>query len=179
MMITYLKHIGKYTHQQLKNKNFEEVQKLYEREKKWIDNFKPMDDSSSKPAGGSRKKTLSRKRAGEKQSQESAKRQKLENATEELESTKSDEEAAADYEQEKEELRMWLTVVLDEEETVDPEILSAKQDLVDLHKLVMKKFEDSTPEGYNLLLWGDLKIMFEPNAEDAIWSNQQDWTLIS
>ncbi|GKA09943.1 hypothetical protein Tco_0689376 [Tanacetum coccineum] len=54
-----------------------------------------------------------------------------------------------------------------------------RQDLVDLHKLVMKKFEDSTPEGYNLLLWGDLKIMFEPNAEDAIWSNQQDWTLIS
>ncbi|GKA17794.1 hypothetical protein Tco_0697631, partial [Tanacetum coccineum] len=38
--------------------------------------------------------------------------------------------------------------------------------------LVMKRFEDTTPEGYNLLLWGDLKIMFEPNAEDEIWSNQ-------
>ncbi|GJY39628.1 hypothetical protein Tco_0425992 [Tanacetum coccineum] len=118
-------------------------------------------------------------------------------------------------------------VVPDKEETVDPEILSAKypivdwesqnlgnvdmedlhvyvdnhkasmgntsyhkslfsmlrkfdrQDLVDLHRLVMKRFEDNTPEGYNLLLWGDLKIMFEPNAEDEIWSNQQDWTLIS
>ncbi|GJY35789.1 hypothetical protein Tco_0421167 [Tanacetum coccineum] len=43
-MITYLKHMGKYTHQQLKHKNFEEVQKLYEREKKWIDDFKPIDD---------------------------------------------------------------------------------------------------------------------------------------
>ncbi|GKB40045.1 hypothetical protein Tco_0884987 [Tanacetum coccineum] len=39
MMITYLKHMGKYTHQQLKHKNFEEVQKLYEREKKWIDDL--------------------------------------------------------------------------------------------------------------------------------------------
>ncbi|GJZ28065.1 hypothetical protein Tco_0572712 [Tanacetum coccineum] len=54
-----------------------------------------------------------------------------------------------------------------------------RQDLMDLHRLVMKRFEDNTPEGYNLLLWGDLKVMFEPNAEDEIWSNQQDWTLIS
>ncbi|GJT05447.1 hypothetical protein Tco_0839909 [Tanacetum coccineum] len=54
-----------------------------------------------------------------------------------------------------------------------------RQDLVDLHRLVMKRFEDTTPEGYNLLLWRDLKVMFEPNAEDEIWSNQQDWTLIS
>ncbi|GJS60596.1 hypothetical protein Tco_0655380 [Tanacetum coccineum] len=213
-MITYLKHMGKYTHQQLKNKTYEEIQRLYEKEKRWIDDFQPMDteaikdsekkvDSSSKPAGGSRKKTLARKRAGEKKSEESAKKQKLEDVAEEQESAKSDEEAATDYEHEKEELRMWLTVVSDEEETVDPMILSAKypivdwesqnlgsvdmedlhvykiiradgntsyhkslssmlrkfdrQDLVYLHRLVMKRFEDTTPEGYNLLLWGDLK----------------------
>ncbi|GKE62187.1 hypothetical protein Tco_1512554, partial [Tanacetum coccineum] len=50
---------------------------------------------------------------------------------EEQESPKSDEEAATDYEYEKEELRMWLTVVSDEEETVDPKILSAKYPIVD------------------------------------------------
>ncbi|GJZ26402.1 hypothetical protein Tco_0570655 [Tanacetum coccineum] len=54
-----------------------------------------------------------------------------------------------------------------------------RQDLVDLHRLVMKRFEDTTPEGYNLLVWGDLKVLFEPNVEDEIWSNQQDWNLIS
>ncbi|GKA72542.1 putative ribonuclease H-like domain-containing protein [Tanacetum coccineum] len=204
---------GGYTHQQVKNNTYEEIQRLYERQ--WIDDFKPMDtevikdsgkkdNSSSKPAGGSRRKTLARKRTSEKQSKESAKRQKLEDAAEEQESAESDEEAAADYEQEKEELRMWLTVVPDEEETVDLEILSAKypifdweshnlgsidmedlhvykiiradgntsyhkslfsmlrkfdkQDLVDFHRLVMKRFENTTPEGYNLLLWGDLKL---------------------
>ncbi|GKA12864.1 hypothetical protein Tco_0692410, partial [Tanacetum coccineum] len=52
-----------------------------------------------------------------------------------------------------------------------------RQDLMDLHRLVMKRFEDNTPEGYNLLLWRELKVMFEPNAEDEIWSNQQDLTL--
>nr|GEU65174.1 hypothetical protein [Tanacetum cinerariifolium] len=54
-----------------------------------------------------------------------------------------------------------------------------RQDFMDLHRLVMKRFKNNTPEGYNLLLWGDLKVMFEPNAEDEIWSNQQDWNLIS
>ncbi|GJS69707.1 putative ribonuclease H-like domain-containing protein [Tanacetum coccineum] len=162
--------------------------------------FEKKVDSSSKPAGGK-------------------------DVAKEQESAKSDEETAADYEHENKELRMWLTVVSDEEETVDPKILSAKypivdwesqnlgnvdmedphvykiiradgntsyhkslssmlrkfdrQDLVDLYRLVMKRFEDTTPESYNLLLWGDLKVMFEPNAEDEIWSNQQDWTLIS
>ncbi|GJR85372.1 hypothetical protein Tco_0209383 [Tanacetum coccineum] len=169
----------------LKNKTFEEIQRLYEKEKRWIDDFQPMDTKAIKDS--------------EKKSEESIKKQKLEDVAEEQESTKSDKEAAADYEHEKEELRMWLTVVSDEEEIVDPMILSAKypivdwesqnlgnvdmeiyiQDLVDLYRLVMKRFEDTTPEGYNLLLWGDLKVMFKPNAEDEIWSNQQDWTLIS
>ncbi|GKC23012.1 hypothetical protein Tco_1025162 [Tanacetum coccineum] len=196
----------------IRNKPPTKTQRLYEKEKRWIDDFQPMDievikdsekkvDNSSNPAGGSRKKTLARKK------------------------TKSDEEAAANYEHEKEELRMWLTVVSDEEETVDLKILSAKypivdwesqnlgsvdmedlyvykiiradrntsyhkslsnmlrkfnrQDLVDLQRLVMKRFKDTTLEGYNLLIWGDLKVMFEPNAEDEIWSNQEDWTLIS
>nr|GEW06313.1 hypothetical protein [Tanacetum cinerariifolium] len=82
----------------------------------------------------------------------------------EQESAKSDEEESADYKHEKVELRMWLIVVLDEEEIMDLEILSTnmlrkfdRQDLVDLPRLVIKIFKDNTPEGYNLLLLGDLK----------------------
>ncbi|GJY46026.1 hypothetical protein Tco_0435089 [Tanacetum coccineum] len=141
-MITYLKNTSGYKYSQLKGKTYEEIHGLYERQQKRNQDFIPMDtevindsgkknDSSSKPAGGSRKKTLARKRAGEKKSEESAKKQKLEDVAEEQESAKSDEEAAADYEHEKEELRMWLTVVSDEEETVDPKILSAKYPIVD------------------------------------------------
>ncbi|GJS73169.1 hypothetical protein Tco_0706010 [Tanacetum coccineum] len=51
--------------------------------------------------------------------------------------------------------------------------------LIDMIWWIFERFEDNTPEGYNLMLWGDLKVMFKPNAEDEIWSNQQDWTLIS
>ncbi|GKA36413.1 hypothetical protein Tco_0722904 [Tanacetum coccineum] len=143
-MMTYLKNTGDYKHSELKGKTYEEIHELYERQQKRIQDFIPMDsekevikdsgkkdDSSSKPAGGSRLKTLARKRTGKKKSKESAKRQKLEDTVEEQESIKSDEEAAADYKQEKEELRMWLTIVPDEEETVDPIILSAKYPVVD------------------------------------------------
>ncbi|GJT50814.1 hypothetical protein Tco_0976971 [Tanacetum coccineum] len=39
-----------------------------------------------------------------------------------------------------------------------------RQDLVDLHRLVMKRFKDTTPEDYNLLLWGDLKKLYESSG---------------
>nr|GFA38849.1 hypothetical protein [Tanacetum cinerariifolium] len=42
-MVTYLKHMGKYTHNQLKSKSFKKIQMLYEREQKWINDFVPMD----------------------------------------------------------------------------------------------------------------------------------------
>ncbi|GKF17790.1 hypothetical protein Tco_0062708, partial [Tanacetum coccineum] len=61
-----------YTHQKLKHKNFEEVQKLYEREKKWIDDFKPIDDDSQQQAESTKK----RPRADSEE--ESSKKQKLE-----------------------------------------------------------------------------------------------------
>ncbi|GKF61284.1 hypothetical protein Tco_0181338, partial [Tanacetum coccineum] len=48
--------------------------------------------------------------------QKSSKKQKM---MQEQESSKSDEDTTVDYKHEKEELRMWLTVVLDEEETMD------------------------------------------------------------
>ncbi|GKB77179.1 hypothetical protein Tco_0944074 [Tanacetum coccineum] len=159
------------------------------------------------PTVGIRRKTLARRRASDKQGQDSSKRQKKEKET-------------ADYEEEKDELRMWLTVVPDEEEFVDPKILHTKFPIVDwesqslysmhvykiiradgntsyhktfesmlksfdrhdlevLHRLVMERFQDNTPEGYNLMLWGDLKILVDPKQDDDIWKNQNQWKIIS
>ncbi|GJR01816.1 hypothetical protein Tco_0524800 [Tanacetum coccineum] len=198
-MITYLKHMGKYTHQQLKHKNFEEVQKLYEREKKWIDDFKPIDDDSQQQAESTKK----RPRADSEE--ESSKKQKLEE----------------DNDAEKEELRDSMDVVPRDDVAIDVESLATKypivdwkthilnenmmyyqiiradgssknykifsemlddfdrQDVIDLHRLVNERYETTSPEGYDLLLWGDLKTLFEPNEEDEIWKNQQDYNLIS
>nr|GEW64393.1 ribonuclease H-like domain, reverse transcriptase, RNA-dependent DNA polymerase [Tanacetum cinerariifolium] len=152
---------------------------------KMITYLKHMEKKSVEPESKGKKGKRVKRVADSALKQKSSKKQMM---MQEQESTKSDEEESADYEHEKEELKMWLTVVSDKEETVDPEILSTKanrntsyhkslssmlkkfdrQDLVDLHRLVRKIFKDNTPEGYNLLLWGDLKVMFEPNAKDEI-----------
>ncbi|GKB52776.1 hypothetical protein Tco_0903529, partial [Tanacetum coccineum] len=88
-----------------------------------IQSFIPKDSEDNekgtkKKFGGTRKKTLAKKRAGEKKSKESSKRKK-------------NEDAAADYEQEKSKLRLWLKVAQDDEEFVNPEILSTKYPIVD------------------------------------------------
>ncbi|GJU92906.1 putative ribonuclease H-like domain-containing protein [Tanacetum coccineum] len=52
-------------------------------------------------------------------------------------------------------------------------------DLEELYNLVMQRFESTTPEGVDLVLWGDLRIMFDANTEDELWQNQERWNLKS
>ncbi|GJZ02052.1 putative ribonuclease H-like domain-containing protein [Tanacetum coccineum] len=47
LMMTYLKNIGGYKHSQLKSKTFKEIQAMYKRQKKKIDDFKPMDSDDA------------------------------------------------------------------------------------------------------------------------------------
>ncbi|GJV53323.1 hypothetical protein Tco_1449064, partial [Tanacetum coccineum] len=54
-----------------------------------------------------------------------------------------------------------------------------RQDVMDLHRLVKERYSDSRPEGYDLMLWGDLHTLFEPDEEDEIWKNQHEYNLIS
>ncbi|GKA28202.1 hypothetical protein Tco_0714370, partial [Tanacetum coccineum] len=61
-MITFLKNIGRFTYNQLKNKSMEEIQKLYEREQKWINDFVPLDSDSGKKDDESQKQAESSKK---------------------------------------------------------------------------------------------------------------------
>ncbi|GJZ85997.1 hypothetical protein Tco_0657607 [Tanacetum coccineum] len=170
-----------------------------------IQSFAPMDSEKEKDSEkkGSRKKSLARKRAGEKQSEESTKRQKIEDDVE------------------KEELKAYLDLVPREEFAMEIESLATKypivdwkthvltenfmyyqifradgssknykifsemlddfdrHDVLDLHRLVKARYMISSPEGYDLMLWGDLKILFEPHEEDEVWMNQHEYNLIS
>ncbi|GKA31068.1 hypothetical protein Tco_0717373 [Tanacetum coccineum] len=55
---TYLKNMTGFTHNQLKNKSFDEVQKAFDKTMSWIDSFVPMDtESSGKKAESSKKRT--------------------------------------------------------------------------------------------------------------------------
>ncbi|GKC60211.1 hypothetical protein Tco_1087809 [Tanacetum coccineum] len=52
-------------------------------------------------------------------------------------------------------------------------------DIEELYNLVMQRFESTTPEGVDLVLWGDLRTMFDVNTEDELWQNQERWNLKS
>ncbi|GJZ34148.1 hypothetical protein Tco_0579584, partial [Tanacetum coccineum] len=46
-------------------------------------------------------------------------------------------------------------------------------------ELVNERYSASSPEGYDLMLWGDLHTLFKPDEEDKIWKNQYEYNVIS
>ncbi|GJW30485.1 hypothetical protein Tco_0047360 [Tanacetum coccineum] len=54
-----------------------------------------------------------------------------------------------------------------------------RQDVEELYRLVKERYSASRPEGYDLMLWGDLHTLFEPDEDDEIWKNQHEYNVIS
>ncbi|GKC36913.1 hypothetical protein Tco_1049297 [Tanacetum coccineum] len=80
------------------------------------------------------------------------------------------------------EIKKLMEIIPDEEEVaIDVILLAVKSpNLETLYKLVKAKYESTRPvEDLDLILWGDLKTMFEPHVEDKVWRNQQDYKVLS
>ncbi|GKC95794.1 hypothetical protein Tco_1161236 [Tanacetum coccineum] len=43
----------------------------------------------------------------------------------------------------------------------------------------IKRYQDEIPEGFDIVLWGDLMVMFNPDDENEFWNSQQDWNIVS
>ncbi|GJT03177.1 hypothetical protein Tco_0824346 [Tanacetum coccineum] len=58
-----------------------------------------------------------------------------------------------------------------------------RQDLFHLYDLIRDQFSEVTLDGFELILWGDLKIMMESstegNEQSDFWSGQQDWKIVT
>ncbi|GJW53576.1 hypothetical protein Tco_0097661 [Tanacetum coccineum] len=175
----------------IRNKPPTRTQKLYEREKNWIDDFKPIDDDSQQQAESTKK----RPRADSEE--ESSKKHKLKEDNDvEIEELRDcmdvaqRDDVAIDVESlaTKYSIVDWKTHILNENmmyyqiirgdgsSKIFSEMLDDfdRQDVIDLHRLVNERYETTSPGEYDLLLWRDLKTLFEPNEEDEIWKNQQD-----
>ncbi|GKF89999.1 hypothetical protein Tco_0263962, partial [Tanacetum coccineum] len=96
-----------------------------------------------------------------------------------------------DDDQEEAEMKKHMEIIVDEEEiTLDAIPLATKtpiimlqnidiEDLETLLKLVKAKHGNTRPEeAYERVLWGDLKVMFEPNIESDVWGNLQGYNVI-
>ncbi|GKB13911.1 hypothetical protein Tco_0847834 [Tanacetum coccineum] len=183
-----------YKHNQLKNKSFDDIQKLFDKAMKRVNTFVDMDTELVKGS------EVSSKRAGEDLQQESTKKQKV------------------DDDKESEELKKCLEIIPNDGDdlTIDATPLSTKsptivdykiykegkksyfqiiradgnsqmyltfgkmlknfnrEDLEVLWSIVKARFKKTEPVNYmdNFLLL-NLKTMFEHHVEDNVWKNQQ------
>ncbi|GJZ20885.1 hypothetical protein Tco_0557924 [Tanacetum coccineum] len=224
-MMSYLKHTGKYIHNQLNKKTFEEIQALYIKEQERDADFLPigserdenMIDKMYKKAVG----------MDEEEVPEEPDSTKVEVKQE---GTSKGDKTDSDIEKENDELRLCLTIISDEDKEVNYEILDKKypiiewkseyhgikphfdetkdledininvvirsngqrryfstlmrvlsifdkEDLCTIYQLVMNRYQDEIPEGFDRVLWGDLMIMLNPIDEDEFWNSQQDWNV--
>nr|GEY40144.1 hypothetical protein [Tanacetum cinerariifolium] len=54
-----------------------------------------------------------------------------------------------------------------------------RKDLKDLYNLIKSKYGSTRPvKDLDLILWGDLKTMFEPHVEDEVWKTQQRYNVV-
>ncbi|GJV14131.1 hypothetical protein Tco_1359454 [Tanacetum coccineum] len=184
---TYLKNMAGYKHNQLKNKSFGDIQKLFDKAMKRVNTFVDMDTEL------------------------------VEGSKVRAEGSETRAEAKVDEDKETTELQSLMKIIPDEEEvavddiplaTKPPSIVDRKilkegkisyyqiiradgsskrysafiqmlksfdrEDLETLWKLVKAKHRSTRPEeGYERVLWGDLKTMFEHHVEDTFWRNLQ------
>ncbi|GJZ00200.1 hypothetical protein Tco_0517629 [Tanacetum coccineum] len=216
-MMTYLKHVGGKKHSDLKTKNFEEIQVLYEKVKRSDENFiaigsaedeRIIKDVNKKATGTKKDDSIKEERKEE----ESTRKRKL-GTRKKMKSWKrrcrqdTSRDDNIDSEKENDELRLCLTIALDEDKEVDYEILDKKYPIIEwksehlgikpqydeakdleeinlnvvirssgqrryfstlmkvlsiydrddlnaVYQLLMDRYKDETPEGFDRVLWG-------------------------
>ncbi|GJR20978.1 hypothetical protein Tco_0969505 [Tanacetum coccineum] len=172
-MITYLKNMEGWKHKDLKSKDFNCIKELFDKAFKRGNMF--VDYRTDLVEGSS-------KRAGDELEQDVTKKQKV-NDVQETAKVDDDQEAAK--------IKELMKIVPDEEEVaIDAIPLATKPPtIVDwkIHKEGKKNYyqiiradgSSKIPvEDLDLILWGDLKTMFEPHVEDRVWRNQQDYKVL-
>ncbi|GKE23186.1 hypothetical protein Tco_1434698 [Tanacetum coccineum] len=140
-MSTYLKHMARYKQNQLKRKNYNEIQKLFDKVMTRVNMFVDMDTELVKESS---------KKA--KMAQESSSKRPAE-------------------------MKKHMEIVPDDEVAIDAIPLATKPPIIVDWKIIKEgkighiqiiRVDGSSrrpEEGYKRELWGDLKVMFEPDVE--------------
>ncbi|GKC13442.1 hypothetical protein Tco_1010224 [Tanacetum coccineum] len=147
IMSTYLKNIAGYKHSQLKSKSYDEIQEMFDKEMKRVNTFVDMDA--------------------------------------ELVKDNEHVEAKGDDDQKEAEMKKHMEIVKDKEVAIDAIPLATKPPVIVEWKIIKEgkmgyfqliRADGSSKrpeEAYERVLWGDLKVMFEPDVESEIWRSLQ------
>ncbi|GKD09402.1 hypothetical protein Tco_1189087, partial [Tanacetum coccineum] len=208
-MCMYLKNQGGYKQSHFRGMSYEDIRPIFERVWDQNQSFVPKDFEIEKEVmrrSGfdlQQKKPVEEEKLQKNDDNKGAKRQKMEDDTEKEElkaylDVVLGEEFAMDVESlfTKYPIVDWKTHILTENfmyyqiiradgSSKNYKIFSKmindfdRQDVMDLHRLVKERYVTTSLEGYDLMLWGDLKTLFEPDKEDEVWRNQHGYNLIS
>ncbi|GKD68197.1 hypothetical protein Tco_1322287, partial [Tanacetum coccineum] len=180
-MMTFLKHVGNFKHSELKKKMIKRMN---------IENIPPKEKRSSRNLKKKSRKKIKMKRVPEKK-------------------TAPDEDKEVDYEilDRKYPIIDWKTECLGTKpqpyqneplEEINLNVVTRsngqkryfstlmtvlsifdREDLNAMYQLVIDKYQDEMPEGFERVLWGDLMVLFKPNEQDEFWNSQHEWKVVS
>ncbi|GJY36709.1 hypothetical protein Tco_0422087 [Tanacetum coccineum] len=166
-MSTYLKNMAGYKHNQLKSKSYDEIQEMFDKEMKRVNTF--VDMNTELVEGSKAKAEGSSKRASDELEQEKTKKQK------------------GNDDQEEAKIKRHIKIVKDDEVEIDAIPLATKPPVIvdykidkdgrmGYFKLIRADGSSKRPEDdYERVLWGDLKVMFEPDIKSDVWRNLQGY----
>ncbi|GJS47520.1 hypothetical protein Tco_0597641 [Tanacetum coccineum] len=181
-MSTYLKNMAGYKHNQLKNKSFDDIHKLFDKAIKRVNTFIDMDtelvEGSEVRAEGNDKETTELQRLIE------VVPDKEEVAIDAIPlATKPP--SIVDWKIHKEGKKSYYQIIRADGSSkmylVFSHMLKCfdREDLETLYKLVTAKYRSTRlVKDLDLILYGDLKTMFNPLVEDQVWKNQSDYRVL-
>ncbi|GKA76396.1 hypothetical protein Tco_0782857 [Tanacetum coccineum] len=181
-MSTYLKNMAGYKHSQLKSKSYDEIHKLFDKEMKRVNTFVDMNSEIVK--GSEIRIEESSKRAGDELESDKSKKQKIDEHV----------EAEKDDDPEEEEMKKHMEIIVKEGQKGFYHLIIAdgsskryssmirmlqgidREDLETLWKLIKEKHGINRPVNeYERVLWGDMKVMFEPDIKSKVWRSLQGY----
>ncbi|GJW44531.1 ribonuclease H-like domain, reverse transcriptase, RNA-dependent DNA polymerase [Tanacetum coccineum] len=207
-MMKYIRNVGGKAYRNLKNKNYEEIRDIYEKVKRFNDKFVAIGSTEDEQAikeMNVKAEEPSKKRKGTIRKMKSSriiKKRKIQKSDDELKDFLKVVDFEGDSTQdvevmEQRSLISRFSIVQSPEgeyiavqranghirafNTLN-EVLHIldRQDLHNLHRLVIEYYEHIPPTGLGLILHGDLTTMMETTEEsdDELWRNQTEWEII-
>ncbi|GJW18634.1 hypothetical protein Tco_0026070, partial [Tanacetum coccineum] len=197
IMTTYLKNMARWKPKDFKNKSFASVQELFENAMKRVNTFVDM-DTELVEGSDIREEESSSKRASDELEQEPTKKQKVDDDKEREDLQQcfelvTKEDVAIDviplttkpapivgFQIHRKGRNGYYEIMRANGSAKTYLLFSQllkefdREDLENLWKLVKAKHGNTRPEeGYERVLWGDLKTMFEHHIEDEVWRSLQ------
>ncbi|GKB78087.1 hypothetical protein Tco_0944982 [Tanacetum coccineum] len=191
-MIKYLKNQGNFKINDFKGMSYNEIRPIFEKLWDFNQKFVPMDaDKGSKKQKSPEKERSTEKiveeEAGTQEERKEAVNEPAAKRKKSIPRKTTRKRQKLEVDTEKEELKTFLDIVPREEAPIDIESLSTKFPIVDWKTIVLtetfmlvkERYSTTAPEGFDLMLWGDLHTLFEPDKDDEIWRDQHEYNLLS